>query len=489
MKIALSILSLLLFFHTKAANGSDTPDAAAKNTSLITPSCVEPLEVLTSKHKDLYAKAKKEMTGKLDGLNECQEKIQKHIEACSSESTNSPLCQGDTSPRIASSQNISNMSDDLTRMLIQNANCLWSVSSCYVSGNMAKQRVSIQNWSFCTKEADADNEADKKTINNYYYDYNNSIERTQSQCFKQAADSYERQARENLAKSAATKTPEEFAQQAIDCITHDNGNKVCVFRTSGGSHFEKVSYLEGSCNEQSDKRSCTENVKNNSPARLDGCSGTLLGDGESIVTAGHCTKNATSQMVEVFDKDNRKMHIQANCAVGIDEEVRGTDVSVCKLTQPIKANPTYLATYDANVSGSGCETTGYIMKCGEGFFQNLTQHPVSMMAYPTQYDRETGSTTKDLYWTKGVLLWDKETKNLQTDMLCTGGCSGGGYTINYEGRNVVVGAHGYTNRYVAGYGGAAVIPNNSFNSLKVQSISDDKLAYGKILFEEMPTSK
>lgn len=303
-----------------------------------------------------------------------------------------------------------------------------------------------------------------------------------SACWRAAGEMDESDARGVLASRNRVQN-EETPKGAIDCINNDNGNRLCRYSQTG-SRFENL-------DDPSKANDPTIADQKAGAAQLgDRCSGTLLGDGRTVVTAGHCTQASNKedgfQQLAVYDADGKQHFVQGSCSPGQFTRTTQTDVSVCKLSTPIgNPKPIYVAVNDPSVTGSGCRVSGYVKYCGDQYFQNLSQQPVQMAAYPGQFDESTLEISNQLHGTTGTMYYDTTTKNFSTDMMCTGGCSGGGYLITEpNGTSVVVSTHSYGWRF-DNSGGGTVIPRDVWDSMRVQSVGAEQLQAGEYTIQSL----
>jgi hypothetical protein len=372
--------------------------------------------------------------------------------------------------------------------LTATANCAYAISHCYRNGTGNKGEMSANEaFNKCSgaagnaaKTTTGIEQSDQIILKDFSDKLTWDLETSQYKCWRQIGDSAEALANKTLAdaKSANGGGP------AMDCINNSSGNRVCQV-SENGTQFKAL--------EKGDE------LNGNSPAKLEtdhtSCSGTLLGDGVTVITAGHCTNKLDKNgqpTISVYDKNGTLHKLPATCVRGMFDErapVDSVDSSYCRLSSPIAANPLYVATLDPSQK-TGCMTSGYLKKCAPDFFQRMSSSPVSMRAWPAQNDEATFKRNNStLYQTTGTLYYDSSNQNLITrNMLCTSGCSGGGYIVDYGGEQVLVSAHSYGNDRSPG-GGAHVIPVDLFKDLKIQSISTQKLAEGTFLFQSMPLEK
>ncbi len=451
-------------------------------------SCLRSKDELDQANAKLYQTAKSQVTNGTEILDRCYKGTTDFLDRCSREKTALQSCRNVDEKLEVSAMGLSEAGDALIDRFVTYANCHFAMSTCYRRGPLAKQSLASEVMSLCNDGVNTLPAGEQTAIYDYYQAYFRDLKDDQFKCWRKAGDGYESLA-ENTLKEQVSKDPAALEQQSVDCVDHDNGNRVCVFTASGGSRFREVpnggadAIAEGA-----------------SPARLSfqsggKCSGTLLGDGRTVVTSGHCTSSGSAvNPIEVFDSTGKSHLVSARCESGYStgyQSISNTvenDFSICHLDQRIISNPIYVATYSPMMAGNGCSSSGFVMTCGRGYFENLSQKPVTMTAFPVQRDGVTMAVAEPkMMWTTGVLRWDNVSRNLKSDMICTGGCSGAGYLVNEGGRQVLVAVHGYDNRYASGKGGGPTIPSEDFTDIYVASIDTGKLAAGGELFQTMTT--
>lgn len=372
--------------------------------------------------------------------------------------------------------------------LTSTANCAYAISHCYRNGTGHKGETSANDaFDKCSgaagtaaKTATGVEKNDQTTLKEFSDQLTWGLETSQYKCWRQIGDAAEALAHKTLADAKSALG----GAGVIDCIDNNSGNRVCQV-SENGTQFKAIE--KG------------EELNGNSPAKLEtsktSCSGTLLGDGLTVMTAGHCTDKLDKDgqpTISVYDKYGTLHKVSATCVRGLynkDAPLDTVDSSYCRLSSPIAANPVYVATLDPSQK-TGCTTVGYLKKCAPDFFQGLSSSPVSMRAWPAQYNEvDFKRSDNTLYQTTGTLYYDSSNHNLFTNnMLCTSGCSGGGYLVDHHGEQVLVSAHSYGYDKFPG-GGAHVIPVDLFKDLKIESISTRKLAEGTFLFQSMPLEK
>lgn len=363
--------------------------------------------------------------------------------------------------------------------LVNSANCHYRVGTCYRIGSDFEGKPVLDDvYSKClsvdktstsaTTDAQMERGRDLVAAQDYIIEILSQVLMPEDKCWKNAGTQYEAQARQAMADGFKGKTAEAVKMEAINCITHDNSNRVCQYTGTRGQRFSETDYEDP-----------LRDKEGSSPARMgkDHCSGTLLGDGVTIVTAGHCTiDNAGTNEFTVHDRNGVAHYVDAHCVPGNFEFFK-VDISKCTTSKAIDANPVYLATLDSNVAGNNCVDENFVMRCGPGFFEDLSTREATIWVYPSGYN---------LTRTTGTMYYDSAKNILNYDAICTGGCSGGGVLVDHNGRKVVVAANSWGNRYLADQSGANPALYSDWNSLKLQSVQTEKLENATLFFSEMP---
>lgn len=422
-------------------------------------------------------------------LNNCAQTLTRHFDGCTSKESLARLgCKTGGPPAPAAGQGIPQGADKMAASLVDDANCKRRVSHCVAKGGFIRgQGTRDEAWEKCLngdklsyssvpnpqtprdRDASARNQLLLEAL---------KAERAYTECLKQRAQASEELARKTLDESMAARA--DGSRPALSCVNHNNGYRECEVSSNG----ERFVPADG---QREDGPLRDPEADKYNPAQVRGatgnCSGTLLGDGQTVVTAGHCLDNggrSGEREITVRDSTGQEHRVQAQCS-GQYDGVGYSDLARCSLSQPIKSNPVYFATHDPSVPGNGCIDEGYIKRCGSGFFQDLTNKPVTVYGYPGNQGLTrstgtfTGTGTNGWLWKNGLLYHD---------LLCTGGCSGSGYIVDVNGQRIVVGAHSYGYSYTIG-GGGAIPTYQQWQQLRVQSISTGKLANATLLFQQL----
>ncbi len=420
-------------------------------------------------------------------LNNCAQALTQHFDGCTSSERLAQMgCK--SGGGAAGGQGIPQAADKMAGGLVDDANCKRRVSHCVKQGGALKGQGTADDarkkclngdkLSFSPVEnPQTPRDRDKSARNQLLYKIY-LAEQSYTECLKKRAQAAEDLARQTLVDSQAARS--DGARPALSCITHQNGHRECEVSRNG----ERFTPADG---QREDGPIRDPDADQHNPARVQGarghCSGTLLGDGQTVVTAGHCLDNGGrdgERQITVRDSLGQEHVVAARCA-GQDDGVGYSDIAKCSLSQPIKANPVYFATHDPKVAGADCIDEGYIKRCGSGFFQNLTNKPVTVYGYPADQglSRSTGTFTGT-----GSNGWLYKNGLLYHDLLCTNGCSGSGYIVDVGGQKVVVGAHSYGQTYFPG-GGGSIPTYRQWQGMRVQSISTNKLANASLLFQQL----
>ncbi len=234
----------------------------------------------------------------------------------------------------------------------------------------------------------------------------------------------------------------------LQCYGFDNLNRVCsaskglesagAMTPGGDGHFEFAGFSPGQM--------------------LFGCSGSLLGDGSTFVTAGHCTKDlgATGGHVDlrVFDVDGFPHNVGAVCVRGAYTYAGGgnPDVSVCRLDHTISAPQQYLAVLD-RTAGEFCKPEGWILRCGLSFFSQFAGQTARVYGFP-YFD---GQEAKSPFDVPSRVEFNAESNSFTFQHWCTGGCSGAGIFVQARSRKIILTVISWESREEP-QGGAAAIP-------------------------------
>jgi hypothetical protein len=431
--------------------------------------CAKSNDAVKQRNAELYKKYAQGGTNDL--LDKCRKVLDDHIASCDDEKKQNPNCQAIESSPPDATVTGGTRQTQITQadLLAKAANCHYSISHCYKYDAHFKKTYDGRTGNCLTGpdkvviDASASDEDKEKARNviRYYKDYQAQIQDAEAKCSRDDAAIYESQARDTEKAMGAT--------AALDCMNHDDGTRVCTSRPNG-SKFQ--TFPDG------DKISTNGPM----PAKIGDCSGSVLGDGVTVVTVKHCDHNNNSPVsITAYDAGGNARVVSGTCGPGATP-----DINICKLDTPIKANPVYFATLDKNSPLTDCVQNGYVLSCGEGYFQGLTTRPMTIWGFPYQYDETTGNGSQILARSQGTMFYDASRQALSYDALCTGGCSGSGvYTIDQSGRVVIVAAHAWGSRYST-WTGAPITPSTSYDSLKIQSVTTEKLAAGSSLFLQMP---
>ncbi|MGE0527675.1 MAG: hypothetical protein AB7P49_11470, partial [Bdellovibrionales bacterium] len=289
----------------------------------------------------------------------------------------------------------------------------------------------------------------------------------QARCLQADGLKLENQARAVINDTQASKTS---SHAVIDCVDHDAGTRLCVVRADGQSRYV----------DDPSARSVTEGGMN--PVRIaNKCSGETLGNGTTVVTNGHCTKEGEGEReVEVYDKYGTLHKLKARCDRGyydhhgMSRQFR--DVSICELERKIEVNEVYFDTYGG--MGNTCEEVEpYVRACGREYFEQLSMKPVEMGSFPAR---------QGLTAVKGTLYYDDKTGHFNSDMMCTGGCSGSGVGIRNEmGKRSIVAVHAWGERTAATEGGSVIVDYYDYSQMR-RRLSPEVVSAGGGMFQTMP---
>jgi len=429
-------------------------------------------------------------------LNNCAQALTKHYDDCSSNERLAQFgCKTGAGANTAaqpsgSGSGITGAADKMAGGLVEDANCKRRVSHCVSKGGYAYrgQGTNEDAWKKCLNgdklsfspipnaqtPRDRDASARNQLLSEVY-----RAEKSYAECLEKRAKAAEDLARKTLQDSQAARS--DGSRPDLSCVTKHQGNRECEVSRNG----ERFTPADG---QREDGPIRDPEADKHNPALVKSanghCSGTVLGDGQTVVTAGHCLDNggrAGERQITVRDSLGQEHVVTARCS-GQFDGVGYSDLAKCSLSQPIKANPVYFATHDPKIPGSGCVDDAYVKRCGTGFFEDLTNKPVTVYGYPSDQGLTrstgtfTGTGTNGWLWKNGVLY---------NDLLCTGGCSGSGYIVDVNGQKVVVGAHSYNYVYRAGGGGGSIPTYQQWQNLRVQSVSTNKLADSSLLFQQL----
>jgi|GEM_PF-3954316 len=458
------------------------------------PECSQSLDQLKQINQGLYESAKKRIHGDTKELDTCFSLTNYHLGDCDQTPKLNNFCAKTGTATIPGDGTVAAIDNQIASM-VNTANCQFAMSNCYTNQSMVEEarRTNRNQGCWFNQEriaaqhnyadpADADQAGNAEAIKKYAIDFYLKVDRPQGECWRKMGAQSELVARQTLASSMNIKTGQALSE-TIYCVNNDIGNRVCNFDPTGKQTFKETAPDDG----RPDVGSTSPGKFVNADGTSGNCGGSLLGDGSTFLTVGHCTQSLSSpnQMVAVTDASGTLRYVDATCSTGQFTRTTQADISTCTLSTPVPANPVYYATLDTSNSGNACTTSGYVMSCGEGWFKNLTNQPVTMWAYPAQFDTSTLDITHNLTESTGTMIYDPTTHQLTTDMMCSGGCSGSGYYTNVDGKTVIVGANSYGSRYDVGTGAAAV-PTQVYQGLVVPSVSTKKLENGSPLFQKIP---
>lgn len=420
-------------------------------------------------------------------LNNCARAFTEHHDKCSNPENLQQMGCKPKPPAVPNAKtSITGSADQLAAGFIEDANCKRRIEQCVARGGIAKHHGKEEDaWKQCLNgdqlsfvpvpnEAtprDRDASARNQLLGRIY-----RLREDYKKCLKDRADAAEQLARKTLEDAAAARA--DGTRSAVDCIDKAQGIRVCGISENG----ERFTPADG---QREDGPIRDPEADRDNPAQVgkDRCSGTLLGNGTDVVTAGHCLSGSGRQEVPITvrDADGQERTVTATCS-GTYGGSGYDDLARCTLSQPVKANPVYFATHDPSVPGATCIDEGYTKRCGSGFFQNLTNKPVTVWGYPAGYDGLTRSTGTFTGTSESGWIWKNGV--LHHNLICTGGCSGSGYIVDVGGQRVVVGAHSYGSIY--GFQGGGSVPTyGQWQGLKIQSVSTEKLANATLLFTEL----
>lgn len=390
-----------------------------------------------------------------DAGDECFRKLEEEINKCVEEAGGADCKAGrekpeDEAAKANPGKGVPGAADAGVRKLLKGANCASAKENCLAR---KQKRVRKELEAICGKDAkDKSHEftkvfADGRNCLGYQYDdlkreakvtLQDSLpgradgSSPQIQCIKEGGEGGL-----EACYLTGTGSPED---PKIECLIHDRGNQVCRVN-NGSTEFKQL-------NEKDPEEVSATGL---SPGRMaldagSHCSGSVLGDGETFVTAGHCTNSRTDGsafQASVFDKDGVKHDVTVTCNSGSFNTY--ADVNTCKLASPIEAQPVYQMVRN-NTIGE-CQKQGWTWMCPDSELRKMANQPATILGYPGTYS---------LSMSQGYIRYDEATGTFNHQMSTTGGSSGSGIVIDFRGDRTIVSAVSTADR--AGFAGTGVVP-------------------------------
>ncbi|MGE4133896.1 MAG: hypothetical protein AB7F86_19830 [Bdellovibrionales bacterium] len=415
-------------------------------------------------------------------VDACHETMKKFVNACGMrEIQSSAECTLASAPKPGSG--LAGAFDRDIASHVHQSNCRKAIGSCLTNGSTLKGMPSWDElWRICEgnllpkmKELEPQGyTADAQNERQAIYDarvYMATVRKLlldpAANCEKRRADQDLKLARERLEKSKAVRS--DGKPQTIDCLDRQSSYQFCYYSYDGARKLEPLA-------EAGDYSSPVNLPGNDAPARLaNGCSGACFRAPSSIgatecLTAGHCmdeTNSGSSRMV-VYDSEGRPQVVKSEGCRGVYENGLTADYAICRIEGSVNTKPMYLATMDTSVTGDSCRDEGYVMRCGPGFYERIAREQVKLSAtiFPA------GGR---MSFTQGQLFYDSANKQIYHDLLTARGASGSGLVVNYQGRNIVMGAHSWSYERTL-YGGGTIISYEEYQRLRVREVEEQRLS-------------
>ncbi len=257
-------------------------------------------------------------------------------------------------------------------------------------------------------------------------------------CMTAQGAELEAKAREVFATSNKTKTPEQLAREQLIC--RDKTSRVCDLNTDG---TQKAGIADEKNPEEMRARGAT-------PALVgDACSGTLLRDGQTVSTAGHCTEDingSATRTLQVTDGNGQTQTVMGRCARGQYEPGK-QDFSTCTLDTALPAPDNYLLSRDDSIAT--CQTVGLEYRCPNSRLQKISSEPVTIYGYTSD---EAG--VRRLNVSEGYVRYEERYNSFYTSAPTQPGISGAGYMVDLDGRRVILSSNSHGSSAESVYGGA-----------------------------------
>lgn len=212
------------------------------------------------------------------------------------------------------------------------------------------------------------------------------------------------------------------------------------------------------------------------------CSGSVLGDGRTVLTAGHCFSDPgrSNAQMTVTGSDGQTYERRADCNAGRYDFVRGPDLAMCRLQEPVPAHPTYMATVDNSVQGERCVPTGYVLRCPANYFQRNSSGQVTTIGYPEGYNGQ-------LVRSNGQYAVTRENNQnfVNYNTWTQPGSSGGGVVTTIDGYRVILAPVSDGPNMNPLQGGGIVPYYRDVSRLRIQSVPTHMLAGGTRVVHEL----
>ncbi len=254
----------------------------------------------------------------------------------------------------------------------------------------------------------------------------------------------------------------------VNCMEHDTGQRDCLLKEPGQS-FEQI-------DETDPETAQSVNTSIGYMHKPGGhCSGTVLGDGRTFRTAGHCRTDGGDYAVRVLDRHGTWQNRLINCPVAIDEG--NQDAMFCQLDQPIEAFPTHAMIRNDNLPD--CSKTGWVWQCPTSGLENLSNTPATIISYPARYPL-TRSTAN--------LRYDSIRQVMFSNAIVTGGSSGAPTVIDFRGDMVDLGAVARTNKATIGDTYSSITDASRIKDLGIEYLTQNQAIDAEPLFRQLELS-
>ena len=465
------------------AGGTDTratePNGAVcdlgASPTIVTPSCATP-DGPAQEIQRAYEQVVAKFGGATPDLTSCFAQVKNHLYQCASVSAQLKACGAFESGQSSTARNavykVSHLVDAI--------DCFNSMAQCFASGPKTDVWLLKKDIDECgiTNSA-AEMETGKSEIYSKYgaivsefFHHFFDISNTAFSCWRGAGRAAELTARQIMTKNTCARVDPDFSQMDLTCVDEDIGNHVCNLQRNGGE-FVEVPVVDG--------RADVGELSGTNPVLLSKeCSASILGDGRTLVTAGHCLATTSSvQDATVLGSTGQQSTVVADCAPPIFTAAGRRDYGVCELRNAIaNINPVYLVTYDPKLAADDCHPLAqsrskYVITCGDGFFNGLGAGArVTMLAYPTSTEVNVWISKTHLARSVGTVSYvDMNQDLIYDDTMCTGGCSGAGYVVTRKGnQKLLVAVHGADDRYAGGGSIGSLIRSNEFLALETAAL-------------------
>jgi Trypsin len=293
-------------------------------------------------------------------------------------------------------------------------------------------------------------------------------------CVLKAGHSFEGEARSALSASEPSRSQAELGGQII-CLSKSRVRRCAYYPKGSGSMRE----LDPS-NPEDQKKLAKAGVSHLSDVNKTTCSGALLADGATVVTAAHCLDAGHRKDLSFVDAEGRLQRAEATCSAASDWTSSGKDFATCRLARPTARSNNLMLVRNNGVPGGGCQTQGAEYHCTDRALQKMTQRPVRL--YGADADG-TDQGRVGFLQSEGYAFFDKNgrvTHSAPTQP----GFSGTPIIMEMEGgKRVIVGIHG--SGAPIGVGGIGYTP--SVESLRAarRGLSPQSIFDGIDLFQEL----